>query len=90
MVDPLDLFLDKWKATSSEEKLTKFHKMGGEGAQECSKENVNTGDTKRGDKKEAAIPLQNNTTWYSVLVPCKNKQKQQKIYLLRQVQNVKT
>lgn len=36
--------------------------MGGGGAQECSKENVNTRDTKRGDKKEAAIPLQNNTT----------------------------
>lgn len=36
--------------------------MGGGGAQECSKESVNARDSKRGDKKEAAIPLQNNTT----------------------------
>lgn len=54
--------------------------MGGGGAQECSKENVNTKATKRGDKKEAAIPLGNNTTG-CVFVPCKNKKVAQDLFV---------
>jgi len=33
--DPLDLFLDKQRATSSEDKLTKPHEMEGKGAHKC-------------------------------------------------------
>lgn len=36
--DPLDLFLDKWRATSSEDRLTKPHEMGGEGAHKCNED----------------------------------------------------
>lgn len=38
VADPSDLFLDKWRATSLEDKLTKPHERGGEGAHKCNED----------------------------------------------------